>query len=150
MADHSAIRRLRDFTAWVKTLNDLDPGLWLKPIAAGKWSTAEIVAHLANWDRHILSSILPAARQGGAIRFPDEDAYNRQASDYAKSGITQSALLAETIRTRERLVAELLEMPEEWYARKLNYSLDMLIPEFANHDDHHRDQIVRFLRANAK
>ena len=49
-----------------------------------------------------------------------------------------------------RLVAELMDMPEAWYARKLNDSLERLIPEFAHHDDHHRGQIIRFLRANGK
>ncbi|MNN06271.1 DinB superfamily protein [compost metagenome] len=135
------------FCEWLNLLNNVDSKLWLKPVARGKWSSAEIVSHLMNWDRFIQDSVIPAVRQGQMIRFPDEDSYNQLAADYARSGISQSELIKETIQERERVVAELLALPEEIYQRKTNYSLAFLIPEFVGHDEHHKGQIERFLRS---
>ena len=53
------------------------------------------------------------------MEFPDFEPFNKKASDYAKSGISQSTLLMEAKDTRELLVKELNEIP----ADKLNKSL---------------------------
>ncbi|MEK8130521.1 DinB family protein [Paenibacillus filicis] len=146
MPINNDILNFKEFSTWVATLHELDRELWTRPLSKGKWSTSEIISHIMNWDHHILTSILPAVKAGTPIRFPDEDRYNQQASDYARSGIGQSALLEEVIQTREQLVAELLDMPEAYYYKQLNYSLSFLISEFVLHDRHHKEQIESWLR----
>ncbi|MGO4548190.1 DinB family protein [Paenibacillus sp. 2TAB23] len=136
----------KHFTAWVLTLNELDSSLWTKPIAKGKWSISEIIAHIMNWDRHIRSSIIPSVLSGNTITFPSINRYNQIASEYARSGITQSALIEEAVRTREALVAELLALPDELFHVHLDYDLAFLIHEFVVHDDEHKEQVVQFLK----
>ncbi|MBW7453891.1 DinB family protein [Paenibacillus sepulcri] len=143
--EHHDILSFKAFTSWIAGLNKLDDDLWTKPISEGKWSVSEIVSHILNWDNHIISQILPAVRKGKNITFPDIETYNQKASQYAKSGITQSALIDEVIRTREHLVAQLLEMPDDLYHAHLNYSLAFLIQEFVLHDDQHKEQIESFV-----
>jgi hypothetical protein len=99
-------------------------------------------------DQHIISSIIPSVIKGKNIAFPDIDRYNQVASDYAKSGITQSTLIEEVILTRENLVSQLLDLPDELFHKRSNYSLALLIHEFVLHDDEHKEQIIQFLRVN--
>jgi uncharacterized damage-inducible protein DinB len=143
--ENNDIISFKDFISWVVTLNQLDADLWTKPIAEGKWSISEIVSHIMNWDNHLISQILPSVRQGKEIRFPNIDTYNQKASAYAKSGITQTDLIEEVIRTREYLVTQLLEMPDDIFNAQLNYSLAFLIKEFVLHDDEHKEQIIQFI-----
>lgn len=149
MNRNNDILSFKEFNSWVVTLNKLEPDYWTKPISHGKWSISEIISHIMNWDNHIISQILPSVRQGKEIRFPNIDSYNQKASDYAKSGISQSALIEEVIRTREYLVTQLLEMPEDLYNAELNYSLAFLIVEFVEHDNEHKAQINQFINNSA-
>jgi uncharacterized damage-inducible protein DinB len=146
MTKSTNILNFKEFNSWVVTLNKLDADLWTKPIAEGKWSISEIVSHIMNWDNHIISQILPSVRQGKEISFPPIDTYNQKASDYAKSGITQTDLIEEVIRTREHLVTQLMEMPDDLYNSEVNnYSLAFLIKEFVKHDNEHKAQINQFI-----
>jgi len=150
-----------EFTSWLNTLEDLDETLWTKPIAEGKWSVSEIIAHLMNWDKYLISEVIPSVQNGGGIEFPEFNSFNKKASDYAKSGITQSKLLEETKDTRSQLVQKLKELPTEVLVKPTPvhgvthdphtgtpYSLIYIVKEFIEHDEHHKGQIVKFLEAN--
>lgn len=145
MPKNNNILNFQAFIPWVGMLNQLDAEVWTKPMSEGKWSISEMVSHLMNWDNHILLHILPSVRQGKEISFPNIETYNQKAAAYAKSGITQSALIDEVIRTREQLVTQLVEMPDDLYHAQLNYSLAFLIEEFVVHDNEHKEQIVQFI-----
>ncbi|MRN53162.1 DinB family protein [Paenibacillus monticola] len=145
MPKNNDILNFQAFIPWVSTLKQLDTEVWTKPMSEGKWSISEMVSHIMNWDNHILTHILPFVRLGKEISFPNIDTYNRKAAVYAKSGITQSALIEEVIRTREKLVAQLVEMPDVLYNAQLNYSLAFLIEEFVVHDNVHKEQIMQFI-----
>ncbi|ULO09557.1 hypothetical protein H1230_12745 [Paenibacillus sp. 19GGS1-52] len=54
-------------------------------------------------------------------------------------------MIDEVIRTREQLVTQLIEMPDDLYNAQLNYSLAFLIEEFVIHDNEHKEQIVQFI-----
>src|SRR5690606_30653208 len=59
-------RKMNDF---VQSLKGIPERWWLMPIAEGKWSPGEIIAHLIEWDRFLPKAAEPApARQDGAPR----------------------------------------------------------------------------------
>lgn len=149
------------YSSLLNTLEDTDETLWSKPIAKDKWSVSEIIAHIINWDNHLLSEVIPSVRNEKGMEFPDFDTHNKKASDYAKSGISQSKLLEEAKDTRELLVKELKELPTEKLNKPLTansvthcphtgtpYSLIYIVKEFTDHDNHHKGQIQQFLKEN--
>lgn len=146
------------YSSWLDQLEGMDETLWSKPIAQGKWSVSEIIAHILSWDNHLLTEIIPSVHNGKGMRFPDFDTHNKKASTYAKSGISKSKLLQEAKSTRELLVKRLYELPNEKLNEPLSangvthcpdtgtpYSLIYIVKEFIEHDDHHKRQIVHFL-----
>ena len=156
------ISKLSNYSTWLNTLVDLDETIWFNPIAKGKWSISEIIAHITAWDHHLLSEVLPSVRKEKGMEFPGFDSFNKKASDYAKSGISQSTLLMEAKDTRELLVKELNELPAETLNRSLPsngaahcphtgtpYSLNYIVKEFTEHDHHHKEQIIHFLKKNS-
>lgn len=49
------IQHYEDFNQWVEANLRVDRKVWLRPIKPGKWSIAEIMAHLVEWDRYFLN-----------------------------------------------------------------------------------------------
>lgn len=158
----SIIRHFNHYSSWLITLEEVDETLWFKPIADGKWSVSEIIAHIMNWDNYLLTEILPSVQNEKGMEFPDFGIHNQKASNYAKSGISQSKLLEEAKDTRELLVKELNELPIEKLKKSLTangvthcphtgtpYSLIYIVKEFTDHDNHHQRQIIQFLRENS-
>lgn len=93
--------------------------------------------------------------------FPDFDTYNQRASVYSRSGVSQAGLIAEVIQIREQLVTQLWDMPDTELHEHLTangvshcphtgtpYSLSYILKEFVAHDNHHKQQIIYFLREN--
>ncbi|HDX9580099.1 TPA: DinB family protein [Bacillus pseudomycoides] len=160
--EKNIISHFNHYSSWLNTLEEIDGTLWFKPIAEGKWSVSEIVAHIMNWDNHLLTEVIPSVQKEKGMEFPDFDTHNKKASNYAKSGISQSKLLEEAKNTRELLVKELNELPTEKLKRPLTangvthcphtgipYSLIYIVKEFTDHDNYHQRQIIQFLRENS-
>ncbi|GGA25613.1 DinB family protein [Paenibacillus physcomitrellae] len=144
----------KTFVKWTDTLRDLDDHLWSSPIAEGKASPADIISHLQNWDHYLIHKVIPAVRKGEGMVFPDFDSFNKQAYEYARSGVSKTRLLDEFKQTRLQLVDLLLAEPDVAakpvpanglaYCPHTNtpYSLLYIIHEFREHDIHHKHQIL--------
>lgn len=150
------------YSSWLNSLEDIDETLWYQSIAKGKWSVSEIISHIINWDNYLLNEVIPSVRSEKGMEFPDFDIHNKKASDYAKSGISQAKLLEEAKGTRKLLVKELNELPIEKLNKSLTsngvthcphtgtpYSLIYIVKEFTVHDNHHKDQIIQFIKENS-
>jgi len=37
---------------------------WNSPVAEGKATVAEIIGHLLNWDKHLITNIIPSVTKG--------------------------------------------------------------------------------------
>ncbi|ACT01363.1 DinB family protein [Paenibacillus sp. JDR-2] len=161
MTQNEILHSFKNFSNWIRSLENMNETLWFAPIAKNKWSISEVIAHLFNWDRYLISEILPAVQSGNEISFPDYDTFNKRASEYIQSGISKSKLIDETVATRQLLVQLLHEMTIERLTRRLtvngvsncpstgaHYSLIYIIKEFTEHDTHHKQQIIRFLQLN--
>ncbi|PRO67111.1 DinB family protein [Alkalicoccus urumqiensis] len=143
-----ALARMERASAWAEELKQIEEKQLTMPMRAGKWSIRQTAGHLYYWDRFILESILPAAREGKRVPpFPQADIYNRAALA-ALEGRRTERILNEWQSVRNTLIEELRELPEttrflvpdrgEWGAVDIAVLL-------ADHDAHHEAQIRRFL-----
>nr|WP_144929304.1 DinB family protein [Paenibacillus bovis] len=44
--------------SFVKSIRDLDDETWVSPIAEGKWTTRDIIAHIMLWDKYFLENAI--------------------------------------------------------------------------------------------
>ncbi|MGO4697227.1 DinB family protein [Paenibacillus sp. 2TAB26] len=153
------IQQFGSLAPWYSSLSHITPEpAWLNPIKEGKWSAAEIIAHLDRWDQYFITSVLLEAEKNSNVEFPNHDEYNAASSAYALSGILPSEILNQAIETRQKLVQKLTEMTEQQFFHpitvhgnthcpqtKAPYSIGYLIFDFIQHDEHHRKQVEEFL-----
>ncbi|MCJ1908478.1 DinB family protein [Planococcus ruber] len=120
------------------------------PIAEGKWSIAQIIMHLAEWDRFMREERLPQMEQGGEVeRLPDVDAFNEAAVKPVASMKFQE-VLAHAQKQRALLVREIEGMSDaRWHFRFRIGQREMdpaaYFAGILEHDAHHRQQIEDFL-----
>ncbi|MFD1030298.1 DinB family protein [Metaplanococcus flavidus] len=124
------------------------------PIAEGKWSVSEIIAHLGEWDRFMREDRLPLMKEGAVIEsFSDVDAFNRKAVENVKTthfpsvlanAQKQRALLAKAIEEMDPSVFKAPFTVGSHQTDAAEYFEGML-----SHDAHHRRQIDGFLANRA-
>jgi len=149
------IQTFESYIPWLRQLQSVPEARLREPIAEGKWSPAEIVAHLLFWDRVMQRQFFPFIAEGARIEsrdFAEYKSVNREASAYARSGIQVAAILDESARVRGELIAWLAGKSEEEFVMPFTInghdeSLQHLVEDFTGHDCHHRGQIDRFLQA---
>lgn len=145
---------------WVNSLKKHPEKDFFEPIENGKWSVAEIIAHLAFWDKYVLEAILPNMKQNTDIKSIDFQELNDQASNYALSGISGKSLINQFVEGRKSLVTELRNKTDsEFYVQfKINgdevdpysgapFSMYSYISSFIWHDNHHKKQIIEFFNS---
>ena len=131
-----------------KTLSE--PADAYKPIADGKWSIAQMVMHLAEWDRFIRRERLPHMEQGIHLEpLPEVDEFNRRAIDKAKT-MEFPAIVAEAIEERRLLKEQLASAtPGQWeavfYVDDKEITMGRYFEDLTKHDAHHFKQIDTFL-----
>ncbi|TFJ92922.1 DinB family protein [Lentibacillus salicampi] len=148
-----------NFNLYVKSLKTMEEIQFFEPIAEGKWSTAEIISHISFWDKYIRVETLPQMKLNADIESIEFEILNKQAANYALSGISQQHLLHKQLEARTQLVSDLRNKKEEdWFAPfSLNgeevdqysgypHSIFNYIAGFVWHDNHHKQQIDRFLK----
>jgi uncharacterized damage-inducible protein DinB len=137
---------------FVNTLRQLDDSVWTTPIAQGKWSTRDVVAHIMLWDKYFLEeAIAPiAARQPLTLHHLDYDEFNRKAVEYAGTK-DKMAIIDLTIRYRSEILEHVRQLTdEEWAEVHLDgdghpFAFDHYVPDFIAHDEHHMKQLQAFL-----
>ncbi|NRF95857.1 DinB family protein [Paenibacillus frigoriresistens] len=152
------ISEYEQFCKWTYTLHQLSENEWHSPIREGKASIAEIIAHLRNWDLHLINVVIPSIKKGEGMEFPNFDSFNSKAFQYANSGVSKEQLLQEFSSERMKLIEILNSLKSEDLLLEVTangvlncpktgtpYSLLYIIQEFTEHDDHHKKQILSFL-----
>lgn len=124
------------------------------PLAGGKWSVSEIIAHLGEWDRFMREERLPFMKEGAVIEpLPDVDAFNRRAVGNVKNtefpsvlanAQKQRALLAKAIEEMDPAVLKAPFAVGSYQTNAADYFEGLL-----SHDAHHRRQIDAFLESKA-
>ncbi len=137
---------------WLQELKRMPEEYWLEPIREGKWSTGEIIAHIKAWDVFVWDERFSYFLKKSNIppKIGDVEKINKNASYEAKSGITKNAMIDEVIECRLVLSRKLQELPNAIWGEKIQMgdswiTLCEYIKGMVGHDDHHKQQIEKFL-----
>ena len=152
MEKEQVLAAFQDYEIYLASLNtsiktDADAHV---SIAEGKWSIAEIIMHLAEWDRFIREQRLPHIKEGQPVEnFPDLDAFNRTAVEPV-ARMSFSEVLAHAQKERALLAKEIEEMDAAQWKTPFktggeNTNAAAYFEGVVQHDTHHRQQIDAFL-----
>src|SRR4051812_34075979 len=84
---------------------------WNESISEGKATIAEIIGHLLNWDKYLISSVIPSVINGDGMVFPEFDTFNKLGYEYVRSK-PKSLIINEFNDTRKHLSNLLLNSLE--------------------------------------
>ncbi|TYS17636.1 DinB family protein [Rossellomorea vietnamensis] len=154
------MKRYNDFLEELVFLDEKQSDL---PLAKGKWSTKQIISHMYGWDLYLLETVLPAALSIKAVSFPSHDECNARSLKNTET-FRFEKLIQQSIHLRDRLLSELntekylliLEQPltvngiTHCPKNGTQYTLAYLMHEFADHDYQHSNQIINFIKIQAK
>lgn len=153
MSYESILIRFRKMNDFVQSLKGIPERWWLMPIAEGKWSPGEIIAHLMEWDRFLLNERLDQLRPGKTVPPTSvrADDLNARAARWAREEATREEVLSAFHHTRTRLLKRLESVPgtdrdAPFSIRNRSLTLTDYLKGLADHDEHHRKQIEAFLR----
>lgn len=145
-----------EFIPFIERLDRLDEPLWNTPIAPGKWTVRDVVAHLYLWDDYFLENAVAkiADKQPLTLRHLDFDRFNSEAAERGKA-FGKSELCALAVRCRHKLLELLHSIPESEYGLTHKtpdgtFVLSKYIPDFVWHDNHHKKQIESLLEASGE
>lgn len=136
---------------WLENVKGLESNnLWLKPIAEHKWSVREILTHIMNWDKNSLQMMVPNMIEGASLSFIDIENYNKEATVLAQNYTNLESLINDVVKTRQQL----LDLLQERYDDSLSFRIDnskytykKFVNVFIHHDQHHIEQMERFMRS---
>ncbi|PSL27135.1 DinB family protein [Planomicrobium soli] len=120
------------------------------PCTEGKWSVAQIVRHLAEWDRFVREERLPHMKEGASLEgFEDVDEFNRQAVEGVEE-MKFPEILVHAQKERALLRQAIERMDEaSWHARFTAGGKETSPAEYfggmLEHDQHHIEEINSFL-----
>lgn len=130
---------------FLEQLKQVDDSIFFAPIAEQKWSVAAVIAHFLFWDRYFHDERLPYMSEGKVLPKSniDPNEMNRNAQQYAHSGISKIQLIDEVILYRIHVVNTLREadLKQTFYIGDRSYTLEGYIQGLSEHDDHHKQQI---------
>jgi hypothetical protein len=142
---HSAIQRI---------LEGID--LKLRVYSDTDWRIRDILGHIATWDREVTKSLRSFLTEIEYV-IPDLDGdetdFNEQAVTEQRELSTQQ-IVAEWEQAREEFKAALSDIPMDQFPGDLLYpwgnergSIAQLVEYMIEHDEEHRDEIVKVLQA---
>lgn len=146
------IDEFTDFVSFVEKLRRVDHDKWNTPIAKGKWSPKEIIAHIAFWDKFFLEEFFQKINSGEKVIFqlPDFEIFNRRAIDWAKEK-SKSEIIDLTIQYRNEVIYHINSFSEKVFTKEHNragnykISAYTYLTTFIPHDQHHMTQIKKHL-----
>jgi hypothetical protein len=121
------------------------------------WRIRDILGHITTWDREVTKS-LRAFLAGTEYVIPDldEDEFNQQ-SVLKQRQLSTQQIQVEWEQARDEFKEAIREIPSDQFPGDLLYpwgdergSIVQLIEYMIEHDDEHRDEIVRAVQASAE
>jgi uncharacterized damage-inducible protein DinB len=137
--------------SFVQSLRELQDEIWVTPIAEGKWTPRDIVAHIMRWDQYFLEEGIRkmASGQPVTIQQLDFNEFNRKAVKYAEQTSKQE-IIDQTISYRNELLRHLESLSDVTFtAEHIDgdgnpFSAQTYLLDFIPHDVHHIDQLKAF------
>ncbi|REK75190.1 DinB family protein [Paenibacillus paeoniae] len=149
-------KRLITFAEGLKSYSEAELS---SPIAPGKWSPKEIMAHIMVWDQYYFEyAITPvAARQEKAVITSSDlievDSFNHNSMQIAKERAANE-LFELVIETRELFIQKLNQISEQSLRHSFvdadgtTFVIFDFVVGLIEHDQHHMDQIENLLTSN--
>jgi hypothetical protein len=152
MNKESILKENLSLIEWCNSLKNLSNERWFKPFRNGSWGTADVISHFISWDKFIIENRISYILRDE--RIPkinvDVEAINKEASNYARSGITKEDLINQFISVRKKLVSIIDTIPTEKFNQpfpgKDHITLSDYFAEMINHDLKHKNQIESLLQ----
>ncbi len=143
---------MQDFCGFLAGLTDLPSELLQAPMAKGKWSIQEVVAHIMVYDETFLQTVVLALADRRKPLFPDpadNQSFNDSAAAVGRK-LTKERLIERAILARTELVDHLRRLPSEVLQTKLEGSAvadlaELLMDDFVYHDRIHIKQMKEYL-----
>ncbi len=142
---------MQDFCGFLAGLGDVQAEVLLAPMAEGKWSVQEAIAHIMVYDESFLqSAVLPieAGRQPHIADEADNQSFNERAAALGRI-LTKAQVLERATHARRQLVDHLRRLPAEAFQTKPAGRADLaelLDRDFVSHDRDHIEQMQRYLK----
>lgn len=133
----------KEFINWVSSLNEFSEELWRTQIVVGKWTIAEIIAHLTAWDQFIIESRLLIKSEEDFPAAPKVEEFNSKAAEYGRTH-SKEIVINDFIDSRKRFI-EILQKTDSTNWDKpfyKNYTMLQYIGGFIEHDLHHKEQVI--------
>jgi hypothetical protein len=146
------IVELETYIAFLESQRQTDPEVWFTPLAPGKWSIHDIVAHIMMWDRHFLSERMRGIEAGHMVLLQEQDDYQTFNDRAVAVGrrMSKEQLIDEATRSRSELVNHVRRLDRSAFGQGAasgnGMSLIAFLQQmFVDHDKHHMEQIEGFL-----
>jgi uncharacterized damage-inducible protein DinB len=148
------VSRMQDFCGYLAGLGDVQAESLLAPMAEGKWSVQEVIAHIMTYDESFLQSVVLPIEEGRQPHFADEadnQAFNDRSAALGRN-LTKAQLLERATLARRQLVDHLQRLPAEAFRKKQEGRADFDLAEliegdFVSHDRGHVEQMQRYLKS---
>jgi hypothetical protein len=150
---HDLVSRMQDFCGFLAVLGGIPPQVLTAPMAEGKWSVQEVVAHIMAYDEAFLQSVVLAIEDGRQPLVPDpadNQSFNDRAAALGRN-LTEGQLLERATLARRQLVNHLRRLPAEAFRTKRqglpeSDLAELLDKDFVSHDRIHVKRIQEYLK----
>jgi hypothetical protein len=147
------VSRMKTFCGFLAGLGDVPAEVLTAPMAEGKWSVQEAIAHIMAYDESFLQSVVLPIENGRQPHVADEadnQAFNNGAAALGRK-LTKGQLLERATHARRELVDHLQRLPAEGFRTKQEGGADFDLAEFLDrdfvaHDRSHIEQMQRYLK----
>lgn len=147
------LKHHQNFINLMKDLNNLDEQLLRKPIAEGKWSIIEIIAHFYPWDEFILQHRIPYLFMNKHLpKSPNTKDLNTKSASLARTEDIE-IIFKKCIHIRNRLLNQIKQIPDdnwliEFHINQSSLTLYKYLNGLMKHNLHHIKQIKSTLKLN--
>ena len=149
------ISQMAEYTDFLVQLDGVSQDALLSPMAAGKWSAQESIAHIMAWDANFLQTVILPLEAGEHPYIADEEdyqAFNERAAAIGRQ-LTKQQLIDRATQARTQLLEHLKRLPAEaFHTKQQGGRIDKDLTEslernFVSHDRSHIKQIKDYLEA---
>ncbi|MFS0871981.1 DinB family protein [Paenibacillus xylanilyticus] len=151
------IEEFKSFTSYVMELDTLSEQVWNTPIAEGKWTLKDVIAHIMLWDQYFYEEAIYKIKHDEplTVRHLNFNEFNANAMEYSKTK-SKKAIVEELVEKRMNIIHAITGLQEEEYTReykdgdKKKFSIKKYVRAFISHDKHHKKQIESFKKLNSQ
>jgi len=148
------VRDMQNLCGFLERLGEIPPQVLLAPMAEGKWSVQEVVAHIMVYDEGFLQTVVLALeeeRQVSVSDPADNQSFNERAAALGRK-LTKGQLLERATLARRQLVEHLRRLPADAFGAKQeglpeNDLAGVLEKDFVSHDRMHIEQMQEYLKS---